>query len=537
MADPVLHIKDAYFFEVPRDLWKRNFKSKEEVRKVSPVWVELDDQFQDWEAHRQLHSLDHDLDVKLPEEGVHHDWHEWVHPHDAHHEPGHHPPNAGKPFDVFLESKVEAREAEFAAWKQQKIAAAAKAPEASRAEEIRDAKDYTYADYRKDMAFNENVYDAFVDKMLLDPAFPTKWEQVKLAAADVEAFAKDETAATTWSPEKLEGYSKHLSGKILIPQPFGRLRNLHEPESGFTITKYMIVEVAVALIIAIVFSWLARRVISGSAPKGRLWNFLEVFVVFIRDQIAKPAIGGGHDDHHDDAHAHGRVEHGHHVDASGHAIAIAAHGHEHHGHGHEHHGHGHAPAKKHAVHVDQATRFTPLLCTIFFFVLGCNLSGMIPWVGSPTAVFGVTFALAMVTLTTVFVAGMLQFGFFGFFANQVPTMDMPLYMAVVLKPAIFLIEFGGLLIKHIVLSIRLLANMLAGHMVLLAIMGLAFGATAMLQFVQADGSVGVSWWITATIAVVGSALLSVLELFVAFLQAFVFTMLSALFIGASVHKH
>ena len=189
------------------------------------------------------------------------------------------------------------------------------------------------------------------------------------------------------------------------------------------------------------------------------------------------------------------------------------------------------------MHVDQATRFTPLLCTIFFFVLGCNLSGMIPWVGSPTAVFGVTFALAMVTLTTVFVAGMLQFGFFGFFANQVPTMDMPLYMAVVLKPAIFLIEFGGLLIKHIVLSIRLLANMLAGHMVLLAIMGLAFGATAMLQFVQADGSVGVSWWITATIAVVGSALLSVLELFVAFLQAFVFTMLSALFIGASVHKH
>jgi F-type H+-transporting ATPase subunit a len=308
----------------------------------------------------------------------------------------------------------------------------------------------------------------------------------------------------------------------------------------------MLVEVGVALILAILFSWLARRVISGGAPRGRLWNLLETFVVFIRDQIAEPAIGGGHDDHADGpGHGHdhdpfGKPLHEPHVDATGHHVsttASAGHGHDHDPHAHQPHGHGHAHGKKHHVHVSPARKFTPLLCSIFFFVLGCNLAGMLPWIGSPTAVFGVTLAMALVTLTTVFVSGMIQFGFFGFFANQIPSMDMPWYMAMVMKPAIFVIEFGGLLIKHGVLAVRLLANMLAGHLVLLAIMGMAFGATAASTFVQENGGVGIGWWITATIAVIGCALLSILELFVAFLQAFVFTMLSALFIGAAVHKH
>jgi F-type H+-transporting ATPase subunit a len=116
-------------------------------------------------------------------------------------------------------------------------------------------------------------------------------------------------------------------------------------------------------------------------------------------------------------------------------------------------------------------------------------------------------------------------------------MDLPVYMAVVLKPVIFVIELGGLLIKHGVLSVRLLANMMAGHMVLLAIIGLAFGATAASQFVLPNGDVSPMWWVAAICSVVGCALLSLLELFVAFLQAYVFTLLSALFIGAAIHKH
>jgi F-type H+-transporting ATPase subunit a len=160
------------------------------------------------------------------------------------------------------------------------------------------------------------------------------------------------------------------------------------------------------------------------------------------------------------------------------------------------------------------------------FVLGCNLLGMLPWLGAPTASFSVTLALAAVTFATVIVAGSIRFGVFGFWKNQVPHMGLPMVLAIPIVPMLFGIEVLGLLIKHLVLGIRLLANMVAGHLVLLAIMGLAVAA--------ANSSM---WPVTAGIAVVGSALFSLLELFVAFLQAYVFTFLSALFIGAAVHHH
>src|SRR6185436_15210551 len=112
-------------------------------------------------------------------------------------------------------------------------------------------------------------------------------------------------------------------------------------------------------------------------------------------------------------------------------------------------------------------------------------------------------------------SGMVQFGVGGFFLNQVPGMDLPWYMAIVIKPMIFLIELLGLCIKHGVLAVRLLANMVAGHLVILGIMGLAFGAEAAMGF---SGKPSWMWGITATIAVVGSAAFNVLELFVAFLQ-------------------
>jgi F-type H+-transporting ATPase subunit a len=97
-----------------------------------------------------------------------------------------------------------------------------------------------------------------------------------------------------------------------------------------------------------------------------------------------------------------------------------------------------------------------------------------------------------------------------------------------LKPFIFLIEVAGLLIRHAVLSIRLLANMVAGHLVLLGILGLILAA--------AQASMGI-FATVATISVLGTAALTFLELFVAFLQAYIFTFLSALFIGAAVHHH
>jgi F-type H+-transporting ATPase subunit a len=297
----------------------------------------------------------------------------------------------------------------------------------------------------------------------------------------------------------LEEFNTAMAGKILIPQPFADLDSLYAVRSGFGISKYMILEVLLAAILFLVFSKLAKQFSSGAPAKGKVANLFETFILFVRDEIARPAIDS-HDDHGHDDHGHG----------------------DHSDHGH--HSHGGAAAL--AVHTGD--RFVPLLLTMFFFVLGCNLLGMVPWAGSPTASFSVTLALAGVTFGTVIVAGMKEFGPLGFFANQIPSMDLPIPLAILLKPMIFAIEILGLCIKHLILAVRLLANMVAGHLVLLGIMGMISAA--------ASYSFGL-WATVAGISVVSSTLFSVLELFVAFLQAYIFTFLSALFIGASVHKH
>ena len=292
-------------------------------------------------------------------------------------------------------------------------------------------------------------------------------------------------------------FNEAMSGKILIPQPFAELQSLYAVKSGFGISKYMLLEVALSAILFFLFTRLAAKLRTGAAPQGRFANLFESMILFVRDQIARPAIDS-HDHGHGDDH-----DHDHAAD-------------------HAHHG-GHAAAPAH-----DGDRFVPLLLTLFFFVLGCNLLGMVPWAGSPTASFSVTLALAGITMLTVVVAGMMKFGFLGFFFNQVPTMDLPLPLAIVLKPMIFAIEMLGLCIKHLILAVRLLANMVAGHLVLLGIMGL----------ISAAATYSMGLWATVTgISVVSCTLFSVLELFVAFLQAYIFTFLSALFIGAAVHQH
>jgi F-type H+-transporting ATPase subunit a len=314
-------------------------------------------------------------------------------------------------------------------------------------------------------------------------------------------------------------FNAAMAGKVLIPQPFGTLDSLYAAKSGFCISKYMILEVVLAAILFFIFKRLAVSLASGAAPRGRFSNLFESFILFVRDQIARPAIDS-HEHGHEHEHGHDR---GHQHD---HTQAASAVGHgQDHSHGASPRSHGAGPL---AAHAHEGDRFVPLLLTLFFFVLGCNLLGMVPWAGSPTASFSVTLALAAVTFGTVVVAGMMKFGVLGFFANQVPSMDLPLPLAIVLKPMIFAIELLGLCIKHLILAVRLLANMVAGHLVLLGIMGL----------ISAAATYSTGLWATVTgISVVSSALFSVLELFVAFLQAYIFTFLSALFIGAAVHQH
>jgi F-type H+-transporting ATPase subunit a len=424
MASPILHIKDAYYFEVPRSLWKHKYTSRDQFPEH---YIRLDSQFQDWEAVRQYDDLAKLKSLTgLPaKDALLAQYHAWVHESD----------NFAKPFDRFLE------EAPSQAWFQRQLAIGSFAKQAK--------------------GESAESWQA-----RLDAAKPLQqqWAKIKVQADNLQQFL-----ATTpdWSAEKIAEYNHQLAGKILIPQPFGTLKNNYERESGFAISKFMILEAVVALILIAVFTMLAAKVRNGRPVKGRLWNMFEAFLLFIRDDIARPAIG-----HHD------------------------------------------------------ADRFVPLLWTIFMFVLGCNLLGMIPWVGAPTGSFSVTIGLALVTFATVIVAGSLRFGIVGFWKNQVPSMGLPLPLAIFIVPMLFAIEVLGLLIKHLVLSIRLLANMVAGHLVLLAIMGLAVAAAA-----------SANWHLTATISVIGSALFSLLELFVAFLQAYVFTFLSALFIGAAVHHH
>jgi F-type H+-transporting ATPase subunit a len=273
-------------------------------------------------------------------------------------------------------------------------------------------------------------------------------------------------------------------------------------ESGFGISKFMVIELVIAGLLLLIFTRLAPKIASGKAPKGYVWNLFEAILLLVRDGIARPAIDS-HDEH----------DHSHHTP---------------HDQPQEEHGVGHIHGK---VHAHEADRFLPILWTMFFFILFCNLFGLLPWLGAPTGSFSVTLALAGITFATTLVAGMFKFGPLGFWFNQVPTMDLPLPLAILLKPMIFLIELLGLCIKHAILAVRLLANMVAGHLVVLAILGLIVASAAAGE--KFFGTYGV----VTTISVLGSTAFYCLELFVACLQAYVFTFLSALFIGAAVHHH
>ena len=260
-------------------------------------------------------------------------------------------------------------------------------------------------------------------------------------------------------PQFMAQKIEHGEGKIYIPQPF--------EDFGFIITKFMVLEVVVAAIICFLFIGLANKLSRGDVPKGRLANLLESMLFFLRDEVARPAIG------------------------------------------------------KH-----DADRFLPFIWTMFFFVLGCNLMGMLPWAGSPTGSLAVTGMLAIITFGTVVLSGSKALGPVGFWKAQVPHMDLPGPLAVLLLPMIFLIEVLGLFIKHFVLAVRLLANIMAGHIVLAVI----------LAFVAATATSN-AWYGVMPASIAGAAALSLLELFVAFLQAYIFAFLSALFIGAAVHPH
>ena len=170
-----------------------------------------------------------------------------------------------------------------------------------------------------------------------------------------------------------------------------------------------------------------------------------------------------------------------------------------------------------------ADAFTPFILTVFFFILGMNVIGLTPLGITPTANLSVTAALAVISFIVIEVAGFVSLGPVGYaktifyLPKGLPVLMRPLMLGI-LTP----VEAMGKLAKPFALAVRLLANMTAGHTLILALMGMIF--------VLQSYFVGVA-------AVGAASALMILELFVACLQAYIFAMLTSVFIGLIRHAH
>jgi F-type H+-transporting ATPase subunit a len=231
-------------------------------------------------------------------------------------------------------------------------------------------------------------------------------------------------------------------------------------------TKFMLLELLAAVLVAAFYIPLARRLRSGEPPGGWNDNVREVLLTFVREEVAKPAIG------------------------------------------------------------HNADRFVPFLWTLFLFVLFNNLLGMFPFGASPTGNIYVTAALALCVFFAIHGSGIQKLGFGHYVAAVWPDIDVPYGLGYVLKPLIFGLEWLGVLVRNAVLAVRLFANMFAGHVVLATI----------LIFIYAARDLPWGLWGTISVmSVLGQVALSLLELFVAFLQAYIFTFLTAIFMGMAMH--
>ena len=169
-------------------------------------------------------------------------------------------------------------------------------------------------------------------------------------------------------------------------------------------------------------------------------------------------------------------------------------------------------------------KYLPYFATLFFFILICNLLGMVPFGASATGNIAVTGAMALSTFVFINFAGIREQGFGSYLKHIVPA-GVPGW----LFPLLFPIEIMGLLTKTFALCVRLFANMIAGHIVILSFMGLIF------MFGAINPWLGLG--VAAPVSVVMILFVSCLELFVAFLQAYIFTFLTAIFVGAAMNPH
>ena len=299
------------------------------------------------------------------------------------------------------------------------------------------------------------------------------------AAGAVEKFNAGETIIEHVSNSSLD------HPLIQLPTVFG---------INFSVTKHVFMLWLVAATVFVVVTWTVRRYLKqgGLIPYGPM-NALEAVVEYVRDSIVLPNVGR-----------------------------------------------------------TWVNTWTPLILTFFFFILFANAVGLIPifevvglfdrWVlhtgedslakrllhggTTVTANFNVTAALASITFGAIILAGARAHGFVKHWKNLVPQGLAPV-LYVILIP----IEVMGMFVRPFALTMRLAANMTGGHIAILAILSFVFLFAEM--FGRAVAGVGVGLAVSVPLAVGISAL----EIIVVLVQAYVFTLLTAVFMGMAIHAH
>jgi len=269
----------------------------------------------------------------------------------------------------------------------------------------------------------------------------------------------------------------HTSDSYVVELPFG-LPEIHLPHDwvlfGVNVspTKHVVFMVFAAFLVFLTIVVAGRQItkqrLAGKAPKG-FGAAIEALVLFVRNDVAIANIGHG------------------------------------------------------------GEKFAPYILTLFFFILYCNLLGLMPWGATPTGNLAVTGALALTAFATIEIAGFVTLGPKGYLKTivMIPagmTGIGAVLMALIMTP----VELIGKFVKPFALTLRLFANMTAGHFVILALLGLIFvfgTAPAGIRYGVAVGSVGFTLFMMT------------LELLVAFLQAYIFALLTSVFIGLMQHEH
>ena len=276
-----------------------------------------------------------------------------------------------------------------------------------------------------------------------------------VAQAAAESAAQAPAAGEPFNVSSL--IMEHITDGHDIEIPFTHLTiplpRIHVGQFDFSITRHVAM-MWIACVILFVLARMAARRTNRQVPTG--WrSVFEVFIKYIRDEIARKAIG------------------------------------------------------------NEADQYLPYLLTCFFFIWTCNLLGLIPGMSTATSNIGVTAALAVLAFFMIHLAGMRQHGVVKHLKHVMPA-GLPWWLYPIMLP----VEILGLFTKPFALCIRLFANMIAGHVVIIGLISLIF----ILQSV----------WVAA-LSVPFTLFIYVLELLVCFIQAYIFTTLVSTFIGMSVH--